>query len=51
MLEGPENDSGRRIPDKTSLYADAWGVRKLLSHCLRNLRLDRLPRVPLFAHQ
>ncbi len=27
-----------------SIYRDAWGVRKLMSHVLRNLRSDRIPR-------
>ena len=25
-------------------YADAWGIKKLVSHVLRSLRLDRMPR-------
>lgn len=32
------------MPPKTSRYADAWGIRKLTSHALRNLRQDRQPR-------
>ena len=31
---------------KVAIYQDAWGVRKLISHILRNLRNDRMPRVP-----
>lgn len=30
---------------KVAIYTDAWGVKKLLSHILRNLRNDRIPRV------
>ena len=29
---------------KVAIYRDAWGVRKLMSHVLRNLRSDRIPR-------
>ncbi len=29
---------------KTQIHADAWGVRKLISHTLRSLRLARIPR-------
>ena len=32
--------------NKVSVYRDAWGVRKLMSHALRNLRSDRIPRDP-----
>lgn len=35
---------------KTSHYADAWGIRKLISHCLRNLRLERIPRAPCWCN-
>lgn len=38
-------ESGREVmPSKNQLYADAWGIRKLTTHTLRNLRQDRLPR-------
>lgn len=32
------------LPTKVKLHADAWGVRKLISHSLRSLRLSREPR-------
>ena len=32
---------------KVQIYSDAWGVRKLISHVLRNLRTDRVPRESL----
>lgn len=32
---------------KVQIYSDAWGVRKLLTHVLRNLRTDRVPRESL----
>ena len=32
-------------PGKIGIHADAWGIRKLMSHCLRALRLRRVPRV------
>lgn len=41
---------GKEKPNKTLRYADAWGIRKLTSHCLRALRQDRLPRV-LWQHK
>ena len=31
---------------KVAIYADAWGVRKLITHVLRNFRTDKVPRVP-----
>ena len=31
-------------PSKLQIHADAWGVRKLISHALRSLRLAREPR-------
>ena len=34
-------------PGKIGMHADAWGVRRLLTHVLRALRLGRKPRVPL----
>lgn len=34
---------------KVKIYADAWGVRKLMSHVLRNLRTDRVPRESCLA--
>ena len=39
-------EDGRTYPSKTQLCADAWGIRKLMSHALRNLRQDRNPRAP-----
>lgn len=30
---------------KTKIYAEGWGIKKLMSHALRNLRQDRAPRV------
>ena len=52
MSDGQEVTSPREVKkdtkngkeSKTQDYADAWGIRKLISHCLRNLRLDRIPR-------
>ena len=51
----PQGDSQDDAPSKPPrkdgkakfmpYYADAWGIRKLISHCLRNLRLDRVPKV------
>ena len=38
--EGIDLDKSKKI----KIYSDAWGVRKLLSHILRNLRTDRCPR-------
>lgn len=38
--EGIDLDKAKKI----KIYSDAWGVRKLLSHVLRNLRTDRCPR-------
>lgn len=32
-------------PSKLQMHADAWGIRKLISHALRTLRLARAPRV------
>lgn len=29
---------------KNQMHADAWGIRKLISHTLRSLRLARIPR-------
>ena len=52
MLDGPEDVSspnGMKMPSKTHIYADAWGIRKLISHSLRNLRMDRLPKVVWLA--
>ena len=31
-------------PTRIDIQADAWGVRKLISHTLRSLRLSREPR-------
>ena len=31
-------------PTKVKIHAEAWGVRKLMSHALRSLRLAREPR-------
>lgn len=31
-------------PSKVAVNADAWGIRKLISHTLRSLRLAREPR-------
>lgn len=31
---------------KLKIYSDAWGVRKLVTHVLRNLRTERVPREP-----
>lgn len=31
-------------PSKVVVHADAWGIRKLISHALRTLRLQRAPR-------
>ena len=42
---GAKKDTKNGKESKTQDYADAWGIRKLISHCLRNLRLDRIPRV------
>ena len=39
-------EEGKAYPTKTQLCADAWGIRKLMSHALRNLRQDRNPRAP-----
>ena len=39
-------EEGKPYPTKTQLCADAWGIRKLMSHALRNLRQDRNPRAP-----
>lgn len=41
-----QDDFLRDGPSKTKIYADAWGIKKLMSHALRNLRQDRSPRVP-----
>jgi hypothetical protein len=41
MMLGENNVKQHRV----SIYKDAWGVRKLISHALRNLRNDRVPRV------
>ena len=41
-----DDDVERSGPSKTMMYADAWGIRKLISHALRNLRQDRSPRAP-----
>ena len=38
-------DGTANAPGKIGMHADAWGVRKLMSHCLRSLRLGRVPRV------
>lgn len=38
------SEADRDMPTKASRYADAWGIRKLTSHALRNLRQDRQPR-------
>ena len=38
-------DGTPNAPGKIGMHADAWGVRKLMSHCLRSLRLGRAPRV------
>ncbi len=44
--EGPPKLSKRDAKAiKNAEYADAWGIRKLISHCVRNLRIDRIPRV------
>lgn len=32
------------MPGKISRHASAWGLRKLMSHVLRALRLARAPR-------
>ena len=37
-------DDPAHMPGKVSRHADAWGVRKMLSHIFRNMRLARLPR-------
>lgn len=37
-------EEGQELPSKTQRYVDSWGIRKLTSHALRNLRQDRLPR-------
>ena len=39
------DDYDRDGPSSNQEYADSWGVRKLISHCLRGLRQDRQPRV------
>lgn len=45
--EGPPKKSKADVKAaKNAQYADAWGIRKLISHCVRNLRIDRIPRVP-----
>lgn len=31
--------------NKVKVYSDTWGIRKLITHVLRNLRTDRVPRV------
>lgn len=41
-----QDDFLRDGPTKTKMYADSWGIRKLISHALRNLRQDRSPRAP-----
>lgn len=39
------------MPGKVSRHADAWGVRKMLSHIFRQMRLARQPRDPrLLTH-
>ena len=43
---GLMHEEGRPYPTKIQLSADAWGVRKLTSHALRNFRQDRQPRAP-----
>ena len=40
VLVGDEDS----MPGKVSICADSWGVRKLLSHVFRNMRLSRTPR-------
>lgn len=37
--------------DKNAFYADAWGIRKLITFALRSFRLDRLPKVPWWHTQ
>lgn len=45
--EGPPKKSKADVKAaKNAQYADAWGIRKLISHCVRNLRIDRIPPVP-----
>ena len=31
-------------PGKVTIHADSWGIRKLLSHVFRQMRLSRQPR-------
>ena len=42
-------DGGDNSPKDTEMHGDAWGVKKLISHTLRNLRQDRSPRA-LWLH-
>ena len=44
--EGPPKKPKDAKAAKNAHYADACGIRKLISHCVRNLRIDRIPRVP-----
>lgn len=44
MGEAPPGQTQKE--KETAYYADAWGIRKLMSHTLRNLRVERLPRAP-----
>ena len=31
---------------KTKIYADGWGIRKLITYLLRNMRQQRVARAP-----
>jgi len=42
LMAGEAAPSAKKI----AIYRDSWGIRKLVTHVLRNLRSDRIPREP-----